>query len=151
MKLSIITINYNNCNGLQRTIKSIVKQKCKNFEYVIVDGGSTDGSVNVIKENESYITKWISEPDNGIYNAMNKAARLSSGEYCLYINSGDELYSETTIDEILSQKFNEDFVEGKINYLDSRGGFSHPEKTFHLCIFIRVTIIVIKHLLYVGQ
>lgn len=137
MVLSIITINYNNYKGLQRTIQSIVKQQCKDFEYIIVDGGSTDGSVNIIKENENYITKWVSEPDGGIYNAINKGARLASGEYCLYINAGDELYEKDTVKNILSQELTADFIEGRIQYLDSRGGFSTPEKNITLMYFYK--------------
>ena len=137
MKLSIITINYNNCNVLQRTIQSIAKQTCKDFEYVVVDGGSTDKSLNIIKENENYISKWVSEPDGGIYNAINKGARLASGEYCLYINAGDELYAGNTTEQILSQELTADFIEGRVQFLDARGGFSKPEKNISLMYFYK--------------
>ena len=80
-RLSIITINYNNVEGLRNTLASVANQTDKNFEYIVVDGGSTDGSVDVIREYEDYITTWISEKDNGVYDAMNKGARMSSGEY----------------------------------------------------------------------
>ena len=84
MKLSIITVTYNNATGLARTIKSVVNQTCKDFEYIIVDGASMDNSVEIIKDNETHISKWISEPDTGIYNAMNKAVRMATGDYCLF-------------------------------------------------------------------
>lgn len=90
--LSIITINFNNCVGLERTIKSVVEQKKdENFEYIIIDGGSTDNSLDVIKEYQQYIDYWVSEPDKGIYNAMNKGTIMAHGDYCLYLNSGDWL------------------------------------------------------------
>ena len=84
-KLSIITINYNNEKGLKSTIRSVVEQTRKDFEYIIIDGNSTDGSVNVIKEYSQHITFWVSEPDKGIYNAMNKGVEKASGEYCLFL------------------------------------------------------------------
>ena len=74
MKLSVITINRNNADGLERTIKSVIAIKYPDLEYIVVDGASTDNSIYVIQKYESHITHWISEPDNGIYNAMNKAA-----------------------------------------------------------------------------
>ena len=89
MKLSIITINYNNARGLERTIKSVICQTFTNYEYIIVDGGSTDGSLEVINKYADHISKWVSEPDEGIYNAMNKGTRMASGEYFNYMNSGD--------------------------------------------------------------
>lgn len=113
MRLSIITVTYNNSAGLVRTIKSIASQTCKDFEYIIVDGASTDNSVEIIKDNETHISKWISEPDTGIYNAMNKAVRMAIGDYCLFMNAGDELYSSTTVEEIYKLSFIEDFVEGR--------------------------------------
>lgn len=97
MKLSIITINYNNKAGLERTIQSIKTQEMKPFEYIIIDGGSTDGSVDVIKEHETSVTRWISESDRGIYHAMNKGVQIATGEYILFINSGDALYNSSTI------------------------------------------------------
>lgn len=101
VKLSIITINYNNKEGLYRTLESIRLQKCKDFEYIVIDGGSTDGSVELIKEYSEYIDYWVSEPDKGIYNAMNKGVAVAHGEYCQFLNSGDWLNADTTIEETL--------------------------------------------------
>ena len=104
-KLSIITINYNNKEGLQKTIESVVNQTSQDFEYIIIDGGSTDGSVDVIQRfNDSTIQHftWISEPDTGIYNAMNKGIRKASGEYCQFINSGDCLVSNDVTEKMLT-------------------------------------------------
>lgn len=92
-KISVITINYNNRDGLRKTIESVVNQTYNDFEYIIIDGGSTDGSVDVIKEYDGRIDYWVSEPDKGIYNAMNKGIDVAKGEYCIFINSGDYLNS----------------------------------------------------------
>ena len=89
MKLSVITINFNNRDGLRKTIESVVNQTYNDFEYIIIDGGSTDGSVDVIKEYADRIDYWVSEPDKGIYNAMNKGIDVAKGEYCIFMNSGD--------------------------------------------------------------
>ena len=92
MTLSIITINRNNAAGLEKTMRSVTTQTCKDFEYVVVDGASTDGSVNVIRRLEGCFgerIKWVSEPDNGIYNAMNKGIGMATGDYLQFLNSGD--------------------------------------------------------------
>jgi glycosyltransferase involved in cell wall biosynthesis len=93
MKLSIITINRNNAAGLEKTLQSVASQTFKEFEYIIVDGASTDGSVEVIKKNESQFAhlKWVSEPDSGIYNAMNKGICMATGDYIQILNSADIL------------------------------------------------------------
>ena len=104
MKLSIITINRNNATGLEKTMRSVATQTFKDFEYIVVDGASTDGSVDVIKklEPEFKHLKWVSEPDSGIYNAMNKGMRMASGEYFQILNSADCLASEDVIERMLS-------------------------------------------------
>lgn len=100
MKISIITINYNNASGLERTVESIKAQKNKLFEYIVVDGESTDGSVEIINNHSNLINFIISEKDNGIYEAMNKGLRLATGAYCLFLNSGDWLVDENVVDYI---------------------------------------------------
>lgn len=93
MKITVITINYNNASGLKETIESVVSQTYNNFEYVIVDGGSSDGSRNIIEEHsKNYSFKWISEPDKGLYNAMNKGVDMAAGDYCIFMNSGDKFF-----------------------------------------------------------
>lgn len=105
-KLSIITINYNNLEGLKKTIESVLSQTSKEFEYVIVDGGSTDGSAKYISEcaeRELDIKiKWISEKDAGIYNAMNKGIRMSEGKYLQFLNSGDYLVDPSVTEKMIS-------------------------------------------------
>ena len=91
MKLSIVTINRNNAVGLEKTLLSVTNQTFKEFEYIVIDGASTDDSVNVIRAHESDFAhlKWVSERDSGIYNAMNKGLRMASGDYIQILNSGD--------------------------------------------------------------
>lgn len=101
-KLSIITINFNNAKGLERTIKSVVAQENKDLEYIVIDGNSTDTSVAIIKEFEPHISTWISEPDTGVYQAMNKGISMATGAYLLFLNSGDHFYTEDTLNKIYS-------------------------------------------------
>ena len=99
MKLSIVTINYNNADGLRRTLASVAEQTYRDIEHIIIDGGSTDGSVETIKEYVNanpnrdpffkHTIKWVSEKDSGIYNAMNKGIRKATGAYVQILNSGD--------------------------------------------------------------
>lgn len=103
MKLSIITINRNNEVGLEKTLQSVAAQTYKEFEYIIVDGASTDGSVEVIKKYESQFAhlKWVSEADSGIYNAMNKGLRMASGDYVQILNSADTLAAPEVTEQML--------------------------------------------------
>lgn len=89
MHVSIITINYNNKAGLTKTIESVISQDYSQFEFIVIDGGSTDGSVEIIKKHKKHINYWVSEPDRGIYHAMNKGIFAAKGEYCNFMNSGD--------------------------------------------------------------
>lgn len=116
-KLSIITINYNNAKGLDKTLQSVINQNSQDFEYVVVDGNSSDESEKIIDSHKNYIDKWISEPDSGVYNAMNKGIRMASGDYLLFLNSGDKLADQNVIAEILpSLKNNEDIIYGNLIY-----------------------------------
>jgi alpha(1,3/1,4) fucosyltransferase len=103
MIFSIITVNRNNAFGLEKTIQSVVCQTFENYEYIIIDGNSTDKSTEVLKKNSSHINYWISEPDTGIYNAMNKGIRRAQGDYCLFLNSGDFLCSPTTLQDVFNE------------------------------------------------
>lgn len=98
-KLSIITINYNNLLGLQKTVESVTSQTWQDFEYLIIDGGSTDESAAYIESQNQHIDYWVSEPDKGIYNAMNKGIAKATGEYLLFLNSGDHLYCEDVLEK----------------------------------------------------
>lgn len=146
-KLSIITINFNNRDGLRKTIESVVNQTWQDFEYIIIDGGSTDGSVEVIKEFADRIDYWISEPDKGIYNALNKGVAAAKGEYCNFMNSGDCFYAPDTLEKVFDSAPTADIVCGN-TYSDHF--FSSPDEiTFdflfnasicHQCAFIRTTM-----------
>lgn len=96
-KISIITINYNNADGLKKTVESVVAQNYSDLEYIVIDGGSTDDSLSVIEEHKKNINKWISEKDKGIYNALNKGINIASGDYLLFLNSGDHFYNNNVL------------------------------------------------------
>jgi glycosyltransferase involved in cell wall biosynthesis len=99
--ISIITIVFNGELFLERTIKSIISQTYPKIEYIVIDGNSKDGTVDIIKKYSGKISLWQSEPDKGLYDAMNKGIKLAKGEYLLFINAGDELYENTTIEKII--------------------------------------------------
>ena len=101
-KISIITINYNNKEGLQNTFSSVFSQTLQSFEYIIIDGGSSDGGEKLIEEYKERFAYWICEPDKGIYNAINKGLKKASGEYILILNSGDSLFSSKVLEEVIS-------------------------------------------------
>lgn len=120
-KLSIITVNYNDRDGLEKTIDSILGQTYKDFEYIIIDGNSNDGSKELIEKHTETIDYWISEPDTGIYNAMNKGIRAATGTYVFFLNSGDILYSEATLDGIQkSLNGNLDLYYGDVIFKESQ-------------------------------
>jgi len=113
--LSIITVNLDDSLGLSRTIESVKSQDFQDFDFIIIDGGSKDGSLEVIKENETLIDYWVSEEDAGIYNAMNKGIKKATGKYVLFLNSGDYLLSK----DVLSIDFNsitQDIVYGHLTH-----------------------------------
>lgn len=97
MLISIITINYNDKLGLERTVKSVLSQRFENFEHIIIDGNSSDGSKEVIDKYADKFSYCISEPDSGIFNAMNKGIKVAKGEYLLFLNSGDTFYDDNVL------------------------------------------------------
>lgn len=117
-KISIITISYNNKEGLEKTLKSVTSQDYKNFEYIVIDGGSKDGSKEILEKYSHKISHWVSEPDKGIYHAMNKGIETANGEYLLFLNSGDFLYSNTILQEISNSIEKEDIIYGNLEYFD---------------------------------
>jgi len=134
MKYSIITINYNNREGLRRTIESVVNQTYQDFEYIVIDGGSTDGSVDVIKEYADRIDYWVSESDKGIYNAMNKGILQAHGEYLNFMNSGDCFYDEDVLKNVKSY-LNSDIVCGKIKTTDNIEHWSFDKEEVTMMLF----------------
>jgi glycosyltransferase involved in cell wall biosynthesis len=110
IRLSIITINYNNASGLQKTMESVSAQTSKEFEYIVIDGGSFDKSIDIIKKFESSKVQkysWISENDNGIYQAMNKGIKMAKGDYLQFLNSGDILASSDVTEKMLNNLENQ--------------------------------------------
>jgi glycosyltransferase involved in cell wall biosynthesis len=101
-KLSVITIVYNNVQDIERTMASVINQTYPYIEYIVIDGASTDGTKEAILKNSSSISTFISEPDKGIYDAMNKGLALATGDYVLFMNSGDEIYSNDTVAKVFA-------------------------------------------------
>ena len=114
MKISVITINYNNVVGLVQTIGSVIGQTFHDSEYIVIDGGSTDESVSFIRTREDRIDYWISEKDNGIYHAMNKGVAQAHGDYCIFMNSGDCFYDPDVLKNVANLIDEEDIVVGKV-------------------------------------
>jgi glycosyltransferase involved in cell wall biosynthesis len=102
MMLSIVTVNFNNSLGLESTIVSVINQTNQDFEYIVIDGGSTDGSVDIINNYSGKISQWVSENDSGIYNAMNKGIARAKGEFLIFLNSGDSFSDNTILERCLN-------------------------------------------------
>lgn len=114
MKISIVTICRNDAKGLTKTIESIRRQTYSNIEYIIIDGASTDSTLDIIKSNYDIIDKWVSEPDSGIYNAMNKSIERCSGDYVIFMNSGDCFHSHNAIEDVFSVTQTADVIYGDV-------------------------------------
>lgn len=126
--VSIITVCYNSEKYIADTIESVLNQTYKKYEYIIVDGGSTDDTLKIIQNYKEHISVLISEPDKGIYDAMNKSAGLAKGEWIIFLNSGDRLYKNNTLEKIFSKKnYFVDFIYGdcRVTY---NSGFSRIAK-----------------------
>lgn len=117
--LSVITVNKNNCIGLRDTLKSIFRQNYSNCETIVIDGASNDSSIETIKTYSAQITLWVSEPDQGIYHAMNKGIQKATGDYLLFLNSGDWLASPTVLEDIFKDKQVADIICGDIYFYDN--------------------------------
>ena len=138
MKLSIITINLNNKEGLKKTIDSVVCQTFSDYEFIIIDGVSTDGSVELIREYEDKITYWVSEKDSGIYNAQNKGIKQAKGEYLYFLNSGDALYDKDTLEKMFESDPHDPFICASF-YMEKNGELeadtSYKDRDWHLAIY----------------
>ncbi len=113
MKYSIITVNYNNREGLRQTIKSVISQTFRDYEFIVIDGGSDDGSTDVLREYDKDITYWVSEKDSGIYNAMNKGIAKARGEYLNFMNSGDCFYNDDVLQQVDNHHSEADIIVGR--------------------------------------
>ncbi|MDH6355301.1 glycosyltransferase involved in cell wall biosynthesis [Dysgonomonas sp. PH5-45] len=111
-KVSVITITFNNAAGLRKTLASVVGQTYTNYEHIVIDGGSTDDTLAVIKEYEHNITYWVSEPDGGIYNAMNKGIAVAKGDYVHFLNGGDAYASDDVLSAFFSEERSIAFIRG---------------------------------------
>ena len=152
MKVSIITINLNNLRGLRRTMESVASQTSKDYEWIVIDGGSTDGSKEFIEQNSKHIAYWVSEPDNGIYHAMNKGIEVAKGDYFHFLNSGDSYASSDIIESFIKMSPTADVIYGNAIFVDEnekeirrqvspsfirlsnfwhKGGLNHQAMFFH--------------------
>ena len=140
MKYSIITVNYNNKDGLRKTIESVIHQSFRDFEYIIIDGGSTDGSADALKEYDAQIDYWVSEPDKGIYNAMNKGIAQAKGEYLNFMNSGDCFYAPDILEKVASYNYETDFIVGRDYHFNEEIQKGHvsilPSRTTMIHFFV---------------
>lgn len=117
-KLSVITIVYNNVRDIERTLQSVLNQTYPNIEYVVIDGASNDGTLEILKKYESRLSRLITERDQGIYDAMNKGLAAATGDYVLFMNSGDELYAPDTVQKVFATAVDADIYYGETEMYD---------------------------------
>ncbi len=117
-RLSVITIVYNNVHDIERTLLSVLGQTYTNIEYIVIDGSSTDGTVEVLNKYKSRLGKLVSEKDKGIYDAMNKGLALAQGDYVLFMNSGDEIYAPDTVEKVFASEPDADIYYGETEMYD---------------------------------
>jgi glycosyltransferase involved in cell wall biosynthesis len=117
-KLSVITIVYNNAKDIERTMQSVLLQTYQNIEYILIDGASNDGTVEIIQKYNSQLANFISEPDKGIYDAMNKGLAIATGDYVLFMNSGDEIYAPETVTDVFASAPSGDIYYGETEMFD---------------------------------
>lgn len=140
MKYSIITVNYNNKEGLRKTIESVIHQTFNDYEYIVIDGGSNDGSADILRKYDQDITYWVSEKDNGIYNAMNKGIAKATGDYLNFMNSGDCFYAPDVLEKVSRYNYDTDFIVGKDFHFDEHTQQGHisiqPPRTTMIHFFV---------------
>jgi glycosyltransferase involved in cell wall biosynthesis len=119
-KLSVITIVYNNVRDIERTILSVLNQSYSNIEYILIDGASKDGTLAVIEKYQDKLAQFKSEPDKGIYDAMNKGLELATGDYVLFMNSGDEIYATETVREVFDTEDSADIYYGETEMFNDK-------------------------------
>lgn len=130
MVLTVITINLNDRQGLKNTMESVVSQSFKDFEWIIIDGGSVDGSKELIQEYDDYVDLWRSEPDKGIYDAMNKGIGYATGRYLLFLNSGDVFAAADCLQNVVGQLKDKDFYVGYELSEKGRRGIKSTRKLY---------------------
>lgn len=113
-KISVVTVVFNDHLHIEQTLCSVLNQTYDNIEYIVIDGGSTDGTVSIVKKYEKRLAYWISEPDKGVYDAMNKAISHVTGTYVSFMNSGDSFYSNETLNEVFTKGLDKDVIFGDV-------------------------------------
>ena len=116
--VSIITVNLNNVEGLKKTLQSVLEQTYKNIDWIIIDGGSSDGSCELIEHYSDSFSYWVSESDKGIYNAMNKGIRVAKGKYVQFLNSGDCFLDKNVLDDVFSEEHDADILFTDCNLVE---------------------------------
>lgn len=129
-KISVVTVVYNSAALIENTVKSIINQSYSHIEYIVVDGGSTDGTIDILNRYKKNISTLISEPDRGIYDAMNKGISLASGDFVVFINSGDKFSSDDILEKIFSNSnaAQADVIYGDTDITDSEGNIIHSRR-----------------------
>ena len=130
-KFTIITVTYNAGKVLEKTIQSVISQSYRNVEYIIVDGKSKDNTLKIADLYKEWIHNLVSEPDKGLYDAMNKGIRLATGNYLCFLNAGDKLHDENTLQRIvdsLKEKTQPDVLYGETAIVDENGNFLHMRR-----------------------
>ena len=131
-KLSIITITYNAEKTLEQTLKSVYEQSYTDIEHIIIDGQSTDKTLDLIHKYQNNKMIWISEPDNGLYDAMNKGIKLSTGDYLCFLNAGDTFFATNTIEDIMNSANHlpqsPDIIYGETAIVDKDGTFLYMRR-----------------------
>ncbi len=131
-KISIVTVTYNCVDTVEQTICNVLKQTYPNIEYIVIDGASTDGTKEVIEKYADKIAYWISEPDKGIYDAMNKGIKVATGEWILFRNSGDYFIKQSTVEDVFEwyEDHGEEIITGGMREFEHNGYFdSFPHAT----------------------
>jgi glycosyltransferase involved in cell wall biosynthesis len=137
--LSVITVVFNEVESIERTIKSIISQRNINLEYIVIDGGSTDGTVNIIRKYDSKIDYWVSSADHGIYDAMNKGIDAANGEWIHFMNAGDTFCNKLVVSEVFNKGHDNEIITGFVKIVDSHGvwkGYRHPNGNLSNCNMI---------------
>lgn len=136
MKVSVVTVCYNAGDILEDTIKSVVSQTYNDVEYIIIDGASKDGSVDIIKKYTDRIAYWVSEPDNGIYDAMNKGIRAATGDYIIFMNAGDRFADDRVLENVAVKLDGTTVVSGRWHrcYKDGSKKTGTPSKVANLSV-----------------
>lgn len=111
--LSVITVVYNNVEHIERTLNSVINQSYTSIQYIVIDGASNDGTLKILRSYKKKIDYLVSEPDHGIYDAMNKGLKIATGDYVLFMNSGDEIYAPDTVEKVFAMAPDADIYYGE--------------------------------------